>query len=93
MIDMDRYMASIVYSKNIMTILANELPPPSNYPNTDEGVLRWLLEEFDIEALYNDPLALNIQLTLNRWIVDGEPANSIRQQIVNIMRDHFGSQF
>ncbi len=73
-----------------MAVLSGESFPPSGYANTDHGVLQWLLEDMDIDKLYNDPLALEVQLTLNRWIVDGEPADQIRSQIVDILADNFG---
>lgn len=91
MIDMNKYLVSIAYGKTIMAILTGETFPPSTYPNTDQGVLQWLLDDLDIDRLYNDPLALDIQLTLNKWIVDGEAAGDIRQQIVNVLADHFGA--
>jgi hypothetical protein len=90
MIDMDRYVASIAYGKIIMETLAGDSLPPFSYSNTDEGLLQWFLDTFDIDRLYNDPLALDLQLTLNRWVVDGEPASEIRQQLINILVDHYG---
>ena len=90
MIDMDRYVASIAYGKLIMETLSGDALSPFSYPNTEEGLLQWLLDTFDIDRLYNDPLALDIQLTLNKWIVDGEPASEIRQQLINILVVHYG---
>ena len=89
MIDIDKYAASITYGKHLMAVLAGQSVTPSGYANTDQGVLQWLLEHMDIDQLYNDPLSLELQLTLNRWIIDNKPADETRTQIISILADNF----
>ena len=90
MIDLDKHIAGISYGKIIMETLSGDYLPPFSYPNTDEGLLQWLLDTFDIDKLYNDPLALDLQLTLNRWVVEGESASEIKQQLLNLLIDCYG---
>ena len=86
---MNRYMASIAYGRTMYSgLTGNEIP--SEYSNSEDGVLSWFSDNIDIDMLYNDVLASDIQITINLWVVEDIDSSEARRRLIDLFADHFG---